>query len=260
MNGNRKISVIIPTYNAQNTVGRAIESVLSQTYSEYEIIVIDDGSSDNTCQVVGELIKKHACIKFLENDGNKGVAHSRNRGVKESSAEWIAFLDADDYWEVNKLELQMQEAEQHPDCKLFFTGSKFIDVDGNMSKFIFQIPKKVTYDELLYQNVISCSSVLIKKEVLQEFPMEENNLIHEDYYTWLRWLKKNNYAVGVNEPLLIYQIDKSSKSGNKLSAARMNYRTYRLMGFSFIKIAYYMFHYIWRNLKKYRNIQMNNRL
>lgn len=257
MNGNRKISIIIPTYNAQSTVGRAIESVLAQTYDDYEIIVIDDGSTDLTCEVVSQLMKDNSCIKFLVNDSNKGVAHSRNRGVKESSCEWIAFLDADDYWEANKLELQMKETAKYPDCKLFYTGSKFIDAEGNMSKFVFQIPEKVTYDELLYQNVIPCSSVLIKREVLQEFPMKEDNLIHEDYYTWLRWLRKNNYAVGINKPLLIYQVDKSSKSGNKLGAAKMNYRTYKLMGLSFGKIVYYMFHYAKRNLKKYKNIQQN---
>lgn len=254
MNRNKKISVIIPTYNAQETVARAIESVLNQTYDDYEIIVIDDASSDGTCAVVSAFLNEHKCIKLLKNTGNKGVAYSRNKGIQESGAEWIAFLDADDYWEKDKLALQIKESEKHPDCKLFFTGSQFTDIDGNMSDFILQIPGQVTYNELLYQNVISCSSVLIKKEVLEEFPMEEDNSIHEDYYTWLRWLKKGNYAVGINRPLLIYQVDKSSKSGNKIAAAKMNYRTYRMMGLSLGKIIYYMGHYMCRNLKKYRNI------
>lgn len=184
---------------------------------------------------------------------NIGVAATRSRGVSLANGEWIAFIDSDDCWEKRKLDKQVDCITTN-NAEFVFTGSSFIDELSNPYNAIFEVPYTVNYKQLLKQNVISCSSVLIMKSYMEMFNMDNDNT-HEDYSAWLRILKTIPFAYGINEPLLIYRITRTSKSGNKLKSLMMAYRTYRYVGLGLISSCYYMCWYIVRGIRKYKKIK-----
>lgn len=250
---NELISVIMPAYNSEKYIGDAITSILKQTYDNYELIIVDDCSTDNTANIIKGYMSQNNKIRVIKNSENIGVAQTRNKGVSEAKGDWIAFLDSDDLWKNNKLERQLKLA-QSKQCRFLFTASTFIDRNGQLYNWIFEIPDQVCYKELLKQNVISCSSVLIKKELMVKYKME-NDAIHEDFGTWLRILKEEQFAYGLNEPLLLYRIHSNSKSGNKLKSLLMAYKTYRFVGLNFLHSIYNLSWYIVKGMKKYRAIK-----
>ena len=252
------VSVVMPAYNSVSTIHRAIDSVLGQSYCNWELIVVDDCSNDETATIIEKYSRDYDQIRIIRNETNSGVAVSRNRGVQAAEKEWIAFLDSDDYWEVDKLEQQFGMINNYPDMKLCFTGSAFIDINGRKSDFILHVPEKITYEELLNQNVISCSSVLVKKDLMTKYPMNLHKEIHEDFVTWLNVLKEVPYAVGVDKPLLIYQLSAKSKSGNKLKAAKMQWNSYRLSKIPMMKAISCFAKYAYRNVMKYKAISVRN--
>ena len=251
------ISVIIPSYNAEKTIEKAIQSVIVQTYSNIEVIIVDDCSKDGTVKTAISYAAKDNRIKVLQNQTNMGVALTRNKGVKKAQGDWIAFLDSDDRWIPSKLEKQSDILKRNPMCSLCYTGSAFEDNKGTQCRYTLPVPQKLKYNDLLKQNLISCSSVLVKKKALMEFPMESDSMIHEDLATWLKILKDGSEAIGIDEPLLIYTISSQSKSGNKLRAARMQWKTYQIEGIGYLKSIRYFFSYGWRNIKKYLHILGN---
>lgn len=248
------ISIVIPAYNAEKTIEKAILSAIGQTYSDIEVIIIDDCSQDGTVKIAADYEKKDNRVRVLQNQTNMGVAFSRNKGVEEARGDWIAFLDSDDRWDIAKLKKQAALLEQYPSCPLCFTGSAFENSEGLRCNYKLSVPEKMGYHDLLKQNLISCSSVLVKKEVLIKYPMKSDPKIHEDLATWLEILKSGAEAVGIDEPLLIYRVSSQSKSGNKLKAARMQWKTYQVAEIGYLKSIRYFFSYAWRNIKKYLHI------
>ena len=152
-----------------------------------------------------------------------------------------------------KLERQMALAAQHPEAGLFFTGSAFISEDDRKYGYTLSVPERVNYRRLLGQNVISCSSVLVRRELMERFPMG-NDAIHEDFAVWLKILREEPWAYGVNEPLLVYRVSRSSKSGNKLKAARMTFGTYRYIRVPLPLAVWSGILYTVRGIRKFRAI------
>ena len=247
------ISVVMPARNAQSTIREAIRSALDQTWRELELLVMDDGSTDGTAGIVRSLAARDERIRFFQNETNRGVSWCRNFGVEQARGEWIAFLDSDDLWRREKLEKQMALVRRHGDAGLFFTGSGFITADGKACTYQMHVPEKVSYRQLLKQNVISCSSVLCRRELLERHPME-NDAVHEDFAVWLRILREEPLAWAVDEPLLMYRVSASSKSGNKWKAARMTAATYRFVGEPWWSIAWNGVFYTIRGIRKFRAI------
>lgn len=246
------VSIIMPAYNCEKYVVEAIESVINQTYSNFELIVIDDGSKDNTLKIINDFAEKDNRIKALQNEKNSGVSETRNRGISLAEGNWIAFLDSDDIWVEEKLEKQMNYAKENK-ADFTFTGSAYIDEEGNPYSGIFKVPEKVSYRTLLRHNVITCSSVLVKRKYFENIKMEKDEM-HEDYAVWLRILKLGISAYGVNEPLLIYRISKNSKSGNKIKTIKMTYKVFRFVGISHIGSAYFMARHVLASVGKYKRI------
>ena len=248
------VSIVMPAFNAAAFISESIDSVLRQTYRDWELIIVNDCSSDSTSDIVRGYREQDPRIIILTNDRNQGVSMTRNRGVREAKGDWIAFLDSDDLWTPDKLERQMrllhngEENGEMPD--LVFTGSAFIDSSGRPASYCLEVPKRISYHELLKQNLISCSSVLVRKELVLKYPMEHDDM-HEDYAVWLQILKNGGHAYGINHPLLIYRLSQSSKSGNKKKAAAMTYKVYRFMGLNPVQSFYYFCWYAYRNMKKY---------
>lgn len=250
---NATISVIIPCYNCRNYIEHTLRSVQAQTLAPMEIILIDDCSSDDTISVLKSFAKEDSRIKIFANKHNKGVSYSRNYGVNVAKGDWIAFLDSDDQWTSDKLEKQMAMLMENNGV-FGFTASAYIDEQGTPYDGILEVPNTVTRKELFRQNVISCSSVLIRRELMARYPMQSDD-IHEDFHAWLRILKEVPVAYGLNEPLLIYRLSRNSKSGNKMKSFFMNYKTYRAVGLNPLTSAYNMYWYTKNGLKKYKNIK-----
>lgn len=247
------VSIVMPAYNCEKYIGDAIKSVINQTYKNWELIVLDDGSKDSTVNIINGLAQQDKRIKFYLNEKNQGVSATRNRGISIAKGEWIAFLDSDDMWQKEKLEMQMSLKEK-VNAEFVFTGSSYINEIGESFKGIFEVPEQVDYKKLRRHNVISCSSVLIKKKFFKDIKMEKDDM-HEDYAVWLRILKQGVIAYAVNDPLLIYRISRNSKSGNKLKTLKMTYKVFRFIGVNPIGSVYFMSMHVFNSVKKYRVIK-----
>lgn len=245
------ISIIMAAYNAEKTIGMAISSVLAQTYTNWELIVVDDCGKDDTVAVVRSFDDQR--IRLIHNPCNKGVSYTRQHGVQEAKGEWIAILDSDDAWEENKLEKQAVLQKQK-NARLIFTASRFMNANGEPIDWILQAPEEISYRQLLKQNLVSNSSTLVKKDLYQEHYVMGDGM-HEDFACWLNILRTGEKAYGINEPLLIYRLSSSSKSGNKFKAAKMNWKTYRAVGLNVFSASYYMVWYVIKGVLKYRHLQ-----
>lgn len=243
------ISVIMAAYNAERTIQQAVLSVLEQTYQNLELLVVDDGSSDNTKEVVERLTVKDKRIKMIYSSSNHGVSYARRCALEKAKGNWIAILDSDDVWMPDKLEKQIG-LQKMRDAELLFTGSAFMDENGKRMEWKLHVPEEISYRKLLKQNLISNSSVLVKKSLYEKFYVE-NDSLHEDFAVWLAITKTGVKAYGLDEALLIYRLVKSSKSGNKLHAAKMNWNTYRYSGLNILSACYYMVWYMVNGLLKY---------
>ncbi len=247
------VSVIMPAYNCERFIAEAINSVVAQTYSNWELLVLDDGSKDETLKIINEFSQRDSRIRSLPNDKNLGVSATRNRGIELATGEWIAFLDSDDMWLPEKLEKQFEVVKKRM-AEFVFTGSNYVDENGQPYKGTFEVPEIVSYKKLRYQNVITCSSVLVKKKFFKSIKMEKDEM-HEDFAVWLRILKLGINAYGVNKPLLIYRISKNSKSGNKLKSIRMTYNVFRFVGINPFSAFYYTARHLQASVSKYKKIK-----
>ncbi len=247
---NPKISIIMAAFNAEKTITEAIDSVLMQTYSNWELLVINDCSEDDTAALVASYSDPR--IYLLQNEKNSGVSISRKKGMEAANGEWIAVLDSDDAWTSDKLEKQIELARE-TGAELIFTGSAFMDDDGNPIDWQLHVPTTLPYRELLKQNLVSNSSVLVKTDLYRKHYAIGDGM-HEDFAIWLGITREGKDAYGIDEPLLIYRLTKSSKSSNKIKAAKMNWKTYRYVGLNPVAAAYYMCWYIVRSIRKYKNL------
>lgn len=226
-----KTSVVMPAYNAARYIEEAVRSVTAQSVADWELLIIDDCSSDGTAEIAGRLAGEDPRIRVLRNEKNAGAAKSRNRGVAEARGEWVAFLDSDDLWRSDKLEKQLELIDRHPDAALTYTASAFIDENGEAYSYVLHAEPRVTYGRLLHRNLLSCSSVMVKRELMLRHPFPDGEL-HEDYAVWLALLRELPCAFGVDEPLLVYRLSKTSKSGSRVKSGRMIYGSYREAGYS----------------------------
>ena len=241
------VSVIIPAYNSEKTLKQAVDSALAQQVP-LEVLVVDDCSSVPAM----ETLNAHwgdPRVKILRNGTNLGVSASRNRGVREAAGEYVAFLDADDWWAEGKLAAQIR-AMRRQNAVLSCTGRELMNPDGTSRGREIPVRRKITYRELLRGNVINCSSAVVKTEVAREFPMEHDDA-HEDYILWLRILKKYGDAVGLKEPYLKYRLSASGKSGHKWHSARMTYRVYRYLGMKPLQACACFIAYAFNGFRKY---------
>lgn len=225
------VSVVIPAYNCAESIAGAVNSALNQNVP-LEVIVLNDCSPDNLDEAMSSYAENQA-VRYVKNAQNMGAAGSRNRGVELAKGSYIAFLDSDDLWRDGKLSQQLMLLES-TGTVLCCTARELMTPDGKCTGRVIPVKEEITYRDLLKHNSINCSSVLIRREAALEFPMEHEDS-HEDYITWLKVLRKYGRAVGINEPLLLYRLSNTGKSGNKLKSAGMTFLAYRYMGFSLPK-------------------------
>ena len=250
------ISVIMPAHNSARTLKSAAASVLIQTHESLELLIVDDASIDNTPDICRELAASDERVHVITNTCNIGALRSRLKAAKEAKAEWIAFLDSDDLWEPDKLTKQLAIRED-TGCDLVYTGSAFMDENGQPYEWIMHVPDSTEYNVLLKQNIISNSSVLVSKDAFIRYAPgdADNRDMHEDFACWLGMLKAGLTARGIDEPLITYRLSKGSQSGSKFKASSMNMNTYKYLGLGLFSRLYYQMCYSVNGIKKYRHFR-----
>jgi len=216
-----RISAIIPCYNYAHYLGRAIESALAQTHPLAEVLVVDDGSTDNTAEVARAYPPPVRHI-FQE---NRGLSSARNTGVKEARSEWVALLDADDWWLPLKTERQVEALGRRPEAVLSYTGVHFVEPNGTTHERR-GTPDNKLWPTIRHTNQIVPSTVLIKRDVLLAAGgFDESLRACEDWEMWVRLGPEAQFA-GVEEPLTEYQLTPMSMSSNE---AKMLENTERIL-------------------------------
>ncbi|HJB17086.1 MAG TPA: glycosyltransferase [Candidatus Blautia excrementipullorum] len=245
---NPLVSVVMPVYNGEAYIQKAVDSVYLQEVP-LELLVIDDCSADNTRKVLTPYMER-ADFHYFRNDANCGAAASRNLGVQKARGQYIAYLDADDWWTEGKLRAQLDVLERTGRV-LCSTGRDLMHPDGTPAGKYIPVKETVSYQDLLAHNSINCSSVLVRREAARAFPMEHDDS-HEDYLAWLKILKHYGPAAGINRPYLKYRLTEEGKSRNKWKSAAMTYRVYRYMGYHPLKSAVFFISYALHGIWKYR--------
>ncbi len=244
------VSIITPAFCSASFIGEAINSVISQTYSNWEMIITDDCSPDDTIAVIRKWALVEPRVRLIAMDRNVGPALARNAALQNSQGRWIAFLDSDDLWLPDKLERSISHAQKNK-AVFIYTGYRRISSDGSKIGRYINVPLYLTYNELLGNTAIVTSTVILDRSVLGDVRMK--NTYYDDFDCWLQILKRGHLAVGLNEDLMRYRVLKNSVSRNKHRSARYVWRAYRdLERLSLISSLWYFSGYAIRGLLKYR--------
>lgn len=242
------VSIITPMYNNQNVILETINSVLKQTYSNWELLLIDDASSDKTLSTVKSIINEDSRIKLFEHSQNKGAAEARNLGTKMAKGSYIAFLDADDLWGENKLQIQVNQFVDNI-TDVSFGSYEWMDSEGKpLNKKVFAL-KRLTYNKLLKANYVGNLTGMYNCEKLGKI-YTKNLKKRQDWLLWLEAIKRSNKpAVGIRETLAYYRITDGSLSSNKTNLIKHNFNVYRKgLEFSFIKSSVYLLKFLFEHL------------
>lgn len=235
------VSVITPSHNSAQFISETIRSVLNQSFSDWEMIIVDDCSTDNSVEVIQSFVERDSRIKLIQLSENSGAAVARNRAIEAAQGRYIAFLDSDDKWLPHKLETQIQFMQDN-DVAFSYAAYEKINEQGKAVGKI-GVPERVTYNDLLKVCSIGCLTAVYDTQKLGKIYMP---LIRkrQDLGLWLRILKQIPYAYGVQEVLGQYQLRSDSISANKRSAAQFTWKLYReVEKLNIFKASYFFAHY-----------------
>ncbi len=256
------VSVIMPAYNCADIIGASIESVIAQTYVNWELIVVDDLSSDDTVRVVSEYALKDPRIVCIGLEKNSGAAMARNKAIEVAKGDFIAFLDSDDLWLPNKLEKQIAFMEAN-NCSLSCTDYIRIDDEGRELGILLKAPKKTSRRKSLWlANPMGNSTVIYNCSKIGKFYIP-NIRKRNDFALWIKILEKEKYCLGLNEVLCCYRVSANSLSKNKTSLLKYQLELYHNiagcnMVYSYILLAFCIFMRVFKlNIKKYNKPILN---
>lgn len=218
------VSIITPAYNCARFIRDTIETVLSQTYKNWEMIIIDDASQDNLKEIVGQYEDKR--IKLITNTENSGAAISRNNGIKAAKGKFICFLDGDDLWDKEKIRKQVNFMKKNK-CAFSFTGYEFANENGKPNGNKVYIPNRIEYKEALKNTTIWTCTVMFNMDMLSKEDIYMPNVKSEDTACWWKVLKKVECAYGLNEILSYYRRSANTLSSNKIKAICRIWNLYR---------------------------------
>lgn len=243
-----EVSVITPVYNAEEFLAETMESVLKQSYTAFEFLLIDDCSTDTSAKMIKDFAKKDARVKYIKLAENSGAAVARNKGLEEAQGRFIAFVDSDDLWHPEKLEKQLTYMKSEDKA---FTYTKYERI-SEQGEFLGApaFPSRLNYAGLLKNTAIACSTVVIDRTVIGDFRMP---LVRkgQDTATWLQILKTHDYAYLVDEVLNQYRSRSGSLSSDKLGALKRTWNTYRnLENLPLHKASYYFVFYVLNAVKR----------
>ena len=219
------VSIITPAFNCENTIKETYESIKNQSFYSWEWIIVEDHSNDNSFTIIKDIVKNDKRVIFFQTSKNSGAAIARNLGIRNAKGRYIAFLDADDLWEKEKLisQITFMEKNNYP---FTFTNYDLLYCDGKIKKH--RIKKDVvTYNQLLKTNYIGCLTVVYDTSILGKIFMPLDCEKREDHGAWLDITRKGINAYRLDEYLSIYRVGNESVSSNKAKMIKYQYRLYR---------------------------------
>ncbi|KON86548.1 glycosyl transferase [Sporosarcina globispora] len=245
------ISIITPSFNSSKYISSAIQSVKAQTFQNWEMIIIDDCSSDETLEKVKSEMKHESRIKVIQLQKNMGPAYARNIGITAAKGNYISFLDSDDIWLPQKLEKQLMFMKKKH-IAFSYTNYRIMNGNGDISTEVINIPPKTTYNNLLKNTAIGTLTVMLDIKEVGDVQMPLYRDCSEDFGLWLSILSKGIHAYGLNEELALYRKCENSLSSNKLKSAQKTWNTYRKVEkINFLSALWYFVHYSLNALKKH---------
>lgn len=228
------VSVIMPAYNSARFIMDSIRSVQEQTYTNWEILVINDASVDQTGEKVKQIMANDDRIKLFNNTNNLGAGFCRNKGIKASKGDYIAFLDADDLWKPKKLKTQLKFMEENR-LAVCFSSYERISENGKSRGEIVEALPFLTYQKLEKANYIGNLTGIYHTAGIGKIYGPQIRK-RQDWGLWLAAVKKGGTAKSIREPLAVYRVRKNSVSGNKLAMLTYNFKIYhQVLGYDFIK-------------------------
>jgi len=219
------VSIITPCHNGSKFIGQSINSVFQQTFLDWELLIVDDCSTDDSLEVIYLLVGNNSKVKVIPLKEKVGAAEARNIALRNAHGRYIAFLDSDDIWSPNKLERQLTFMVSN-DYSFSYTAYGLMNEDGKRLNKTINVPKKIGYHEYLKNTIIGCLTVIIDKQKVGPFEMPNIKSSH-DMALWLHILKKGFIAYGLNEELAFYRIVSNSNTAKKTKAALDVWYVYR---------------------------------
>ncbi|GAA4310029.1 glycosyltransferase family 2 protein [Pontixanthobacter gangjinensis] len=239
MMNNGLVSVIMPAYNSEAFIAEAIRSVIQQTYPDWELLIIDDASTDATKKIIRKLYQDDNRIRLLENSENRGTHYTRNKGIKAAQGDFIAFLDADDLWKPEKLKKQLELLSKENLAACFSSYELMAEDASLLNKKIEALPE-LTYDKLLKANYVGNLTGVYDQRKLGKIYCPDISK-RQDWALWLNVIEKGGPMKGIREPLAIYRLRKNSISTNKLEMLRYNFNIYhKILGYDLLSSTWKM--------------------
>lgn len=244
------VSVIIPCYNGALYIAQCIESVRNQTYPHWEILAVDDCSTDNSAVIIQKYCQLDRRVKYFKTDKASGSpAIPRNMAMDRAQGRYLAFLDCDDVWLPGKLEEQIV-CQQNTNAAIVFSNYEKMSSKGIRSRRIVIAPSKIGYGEMYYGNPIGCLTVFIDTYITGKFYFVNSH--HEDYIAWLSLIRLYGPAINTNTVTACYRESCDSVTSNKWKILTWQWNIYRkILKLNFVMAGYYYLHYAFRAFKKF---------
>lgn len=255
---NEKVTIVTPTWNSERYILDTIKSVQAQTYSYWEMIIVDDCSTDRTIEIIQKVADEDGRIRLLRQDKNMGAARARTRAMQEGTGRYVAYLDADDIWKSDKLEKQVKFMQQQ---KIGFscTSYEVINNDGKpLNKYIHMLPK-VNYVGFLTNNLLQTVGIMVDTGIVEKkYLVMPDIRRRQDAATWLQILKAGYDCYGLDEILAEYRRTENSLSSNKLKAIKGIWTLYRdiehlSLPFSCYCLVRYALLAVWKRVYLHKN-------
>ncbi len=244
------VSIVVPVYNAGKYIEKTIRMVQEQTFTNWELILVDDCSQDDGAKKIEPFLSDK--IRLIQKEKNEGAAAARNTGLDHMRGRYLAFLDADDVWRKEKLEKEL-DFMRKKDCAFCFTAYEFGDEEANGTGKVVNVPETLTFKQALPRTVIFTTTVLFDTEKIDKKLLKMPQVPSEDTATWWQILRAGYTAYGLNENLAVYRRPAKSLSSNKFVALKRIWFLYRRqVGLSVVKSAYYFV--VWAFLAVKRRI------
>ncbi len=255
------VSIITPSYNCANFIGETIESIIAQTYSNWELLITDDCSTDASREVINDYVKKDSRIKLFSLEKNSGAGIARNNSIEKASGRFIAFCDSDDRWYPEKLEKQLAFMEEK-NCNLCYSSYDTCNEAGSIVGYVNCL-KSINYWKILRDNGIGCLTAVYDAQKIGKHYMPSIRK-RQDWCLWIDIIKKHGTAYGLQQSLALYRVREGSISSNKLEMLKYNFNVYhQVLHFNHIVSAmilggYFMPYYFYKKFKQKLDYKKRN--
>lgn len=252
MKNDKLVSIITPLYNSERFIGQTIESVMAQTYPYWEMLIVNDGSRDESAAIVRRYAKQDTRIRLFEQP-NSGCAAARNHGLREAQGRYYVFLDSDDYWDPAFLESQLAFM-QAKNAVIVTCSIRRVNEEGQEILRPQIVPERMDYYDILKSCNLPCLATVIDAERLQDIRFrEELHNLRDDYALWLSLMKQTDYAYGNPQILANYRLSDQQVTRNKWKMIIPQFRVYyTIEKLGLCRSLYYLVHWAWNGYRKYK--------